>query len=224
MIGSIKGNVLSVSAPYALLETASGVGYELELSILDCQSLSALINNSVRIFTHLSIREDAHILFGFLNLESRQCFRKLIKVSGIGPKTALAVLSSLSIKEFLYAVTNSDVRALRSVPGIGKKVAERMLLELKDKIDINELFLSADNKMQVSNISDGYIEHPTDLLAQELSSTGLYSVRSDIITALLGLGYAEKDARKVVNSLPADIEDVTVGVKQALKIINKMSL
>jgi Holliday junction DNA helicase RuvA len=224
VIGSINGNILSISASSVLIETASGVGYELDIPLSDSQSLVSLKGGQVRLFTHLSIREDAHVLYGFLHLESRQCFRMLIKVSGIGPKTALALLSCLSVKEFLYSIINEDVRVLCSVPGIGKKVAERMLLELKDKVDINDFFLSENNEAQVNRISDSYEITSNDLLPSDLTTTGLYGIRNDIITALLGLGYAEKDARKVVNSLPADVTDVSIGVKQALKIITKMSL
>jgi holliday junction DNA helicase RuvA len=224
VIGSINGNILSISASSVLIETASGIGYELEIPLSDSKNLVSMKGNQIRLFTHLSIREDAQVLYGFLHPESRQCFRMLIRVSGIGPKTALAVLSCLSVKEFLYSIINEDIRVLCLVPGIGKKVAERMLLELKDKVDINDFFLSENNEAQVNRISDSYGVTNNDLLPSDLTTTGLYGVRNDIITALLGLGYAEKDARKVVNSLSADVTDVSIGVKQALKIITKMSL
>jgi holliday junction DNA helicase RuvA len=200
MIGRISGQVLKVQPPQVLVDV-SGIGYEIDLPIPDCTSLPAVGANII-IYTHLVIREDAHSLYGFLTQNGRDCFRQLIKVSGIGPRIGLALLSSLSLNELELALANSDIDVLCRAPGVGKKMAERMLLELKGK-------LYFDNEFKVT--ADGVITAP---------DSGKM-IRNDISNALLSLGYADKEIKEVLKNLPLDIIDLSSGIKEALKLLNR---
>ncbi len=191
MIGRLHGVLLEKHAPQIVLDV-QGVGYEIDVPLRCFEQLPAL-GEVVTLHTHLVIREDAHLLFGFLTAAERATFRQLIKVSGIGAKMALAILSTLSQQELAQALATDDVKRLSSVPGVGKKTAERLILELRGKLT------SAD-------------AIPTSLLA---------SAHSDIVQALIALGYQEKPAMAVVETLPADIE-VGTGIRLALKQLAKL--
>ncbi|WP_022654239.1 Holliday junction branch migration protein RuvA [Aquaspirillum serpens] len=191
MIGRLHGVLLEKHAPQIVLDV-QGVGYEIDVPLRCFEQLPAL-GEVVTLHTHLVIREDAHLLFGFLTAAERATFRQLIKVSGIGAKMALAILSTLSQQELAQALATDDVKRLSSVPGVGKKTAERLILELRGKLT------SADTI-------------PTSLLA---------SAHSDIVQALIALGYQEKPAMAVVETLPADIE-VGTGIRLALKQLAKL--
>ena len=191
MIGRLHGVLLEKHAPQIVLDM-QGVGYEIDVPLRCFEQLPAL-GEVVTLHTHLVIREDAHLLFGFLTAAERATFRQLIKVSGIGAKMALAILSTLSQQELAQALATDDVKRLSSVPGVGKKTAERLILELRGKLT------SADTI-------------PTSLLA---------SAHSDIVQALIALGYQEKPAMAVVETLPADIE-VGTGIRLALKQLAKL--
>lgn len=191
MIGRLHGVLLEKHAPQIVLDV-QGVGYEIDVPLRCFEQLPAL-GEVVTLHTHLVIREDAHLLFGFLTAAERATFRQLIKVSGIGAKMALAILSTLSQQELAQALATDDVKRLSSVPGVGKKTAERLILELRGKLT------SADTM-------------PTSLLA---------SAHSDIVQALIALGYQEKPAMAVVETLPADIE-VGTGIRLALKQLAKL--
>lgn len=191
MIGRLHGVLLEKHAPQIVLDV-QGVGYEIDVPLRCFEQLPAL-GDVVTLHTHLVIREDAHLLFGFLTAAERATFRQLIKVSGIGAKMALAILSTLSQQELAQALATDDVKRLSSVPGVGKKTAERLILELRGKLT------SADTI-------------PTSLLA---------SAHSDIVQALIALGYQEKPAMAVVETLPADIE-VGAGIRLALKQLAKL--
>lgn len=191
MIGRLHGVLLEKHAPQIVLDV-QGVGYEIDVPLRCFEQLPAL-GEAVILHTHLVIREDAHLLFGFLTAAERATFRQLIKVSGIGAKMALAILSTLSQQELAQALATDDVKRLSSVPGVGKKTAERLILELRGKLT------SADTM-------------PTSLLA---------SAHSDIVQALIALGYQEKPAMAVVETLPADIE-VGAGIRLALKQLAKL--
>lgn len=191
MIGRLHGVLLEKHAPQIVLDV-QGVGYEIDVPLRCFEQLPAL-GDVVTLHTHLVIREDAHLLFGFLTAAERATFRQLIKVSGIGAKMALAILSTLSQQELAQALATDDVKRLSSVPGVGKKTAERLILELRGKLT------SADSI-------------PTSLLA---------SAHSDIVQALIALGYQEKPAMAVVETLPADIE-VGTGIRLALKQLAKL--
>jgi Holliday junction DNA helicase RuvA len=147
--------------------------------------------DAVTLFTHLAIREDAHILYGFATLDERAAFRQLIRISGVGARTALSVLSGLSVGELAEAIVLQDAGRLTKIPGIGKKTAERLLLELKDKLDVTVVASTA---------------------------TGAHS--GDILNALLALGYNDKEAQWAVKQLPVD-SAVAEGIRQALKLLSK---
>jgi Holliday junction DNA helicase RuvA len=188
MIGRLTGKLVSKNPPQVLIE-AAGVGYEIDVPMSTFYSLPAT-GEAVTLHTHLVVREDAHILYGFATLEERAAFRRLIRISGVGARTALSVLSGLSVAELAQAVALQDAARLTKVPGIGKKTAERLLLELKGKL-VDTL--------------------PVDAK----SNTG-----NDVLNALVGLGYSEKEALAAVKGLPAGLA-VTEGIRAALKALAK---
>ena len=188
MIGRLTGKLLAKNPPQVLLEVA-GVGYEVEVPMSTFFGLPAT-GDGVTLHTHLVVREDAHILYGFATLEERAAFRKLIRISGVGARTALSVLSGLSVADLARAVTLQDSSRLTKVPGIGKKTAERLLLELKGKLSDA---LPADTKTGSGN---------------------------DVLNALVGLGYSEKEALAAVKGLPPGLA-VTEGIRAALKALAK---
>jgi Holliday junction DNA helicase RuvA len=185
VIGKLTGRLASKHPPQVLVDVG-GVGYEVDVPMSTFYNLPAA-GEPVVLHTHLVVREDAHVLYGFGTLEERAVFRQLIKISGVGARTALSVLSGLSVGDLAQAVALQDAQILTKIPGIGKKTAERLLLELKGKL--------ADAK-------------PT--------LTG----SSDILNALLGLGYSEKEALAAVKGLPVGVA-VTEGIRAALKNLAK---
>ena len=192
MIGRIHGILLQKNPP-PLLVDCHGVGYEIDVPMSTFYNLPA-IGEKVTLFTHLAIREDAHILYGFGNLEERALFRQLIRITGIGARTALALLSGLSVTDMAQAVAMQDTSRLTSIPGIGKKTAERLLLELKGKLDSGTLAAATRPS-------------PDD-------------PRSDIQNALLALGYSEKETLLAMKQLPNDC-NVPDGIKMALKALSR---
>ncbi|MFO1250697.1 MAG: Holliday junction branch migration protein RuvA [Inhella sp.] len=191
MIGRLRGAVAAKTPPQVLIDV-QGVGYEVDVPMSTFCALPGL-GEPVTLLTHQVVREDAHILFGFLSAEEREAFRQLIKISGVGPRTALSLLSGLSVGDLSEAVARQEAGRLVKVPGIGKKTAERLLLELKGK------------------------------LADALPGTGqvaLGSAHADISQALLALGYSEKEAQAALKSLPADV-GVAEGIRQALKALSR---
>lgn len=188
MIGRIEGKLLEKNPPFILVDV-HGVGYEISVPMSTFYNLPDAGKNVV-LLTHFVVREDAQLLYGFLTAAERSAFRELIKVSGIGARTALSVLSGLSVDALCQAVTQQDTAALTRVPGIGKKTAERLVLELKGK-------LGAD-------------------LGGLVSTAGTSSAKSDVISALIALGYSEREAAAAVRKLPDDIS-VSDGIREALK-------
>jgi Holliday junction DNA helicase RuvA len=186
MIGRLSGVIAEKSPPLVVIDVA-GVGYEVDVPMSTFFNLGALGERAV-LLTHLVIREDAHQLFGFLTQEERGTFRMLIKISGIGPKMALGLLSGLSVPELAQAVSRQEAGRLTKVPGIGKKTAERLLLELKGKLG-------------------------PDLA---LPATVANDAQADILQALVALGYSEKDAAAALKVLPPEV-GVSEGIKLALK-------
>jgi holliday junction DNA helicase RuvA len=186
MIGRLSGVIAEKSPPQVVIDVA-GVGYEVDVPMSTFYNLGALSERAV-LLTHLIVREDAHQLFGFLTHEERATFRMLIKISGVGPKMALGLLSGLSVPELAQAVSLQETGRLTKVPGIGKKTAERLLLELKGK-------LGADLALPASVANDA---------------------QADILQALVALGYSEKDAAAALKVLPPDV-GVSDGIKLALK-------
>ena len=185
MIGRLSGRLASKHPPQVVVDVG-GVGYEVDVPMSTFYNLPAA-GEPVTLHTHLVVREDAHVLYGFGTLEERATFRQLIKISGVGARTALSVLSGLSVSELAQAVALQEAQTLTKIPGIGKKTAERLLLELKGKL--------ADAK-------------------PSLSGSG------DILNALLGLGYSEKEALAAVKGLPTGIA-VADGIRAALKNLAK---
>ena len=189
MIGRLSGLLAEKNPPLILLD-CQGVGYELWVPMSTFYNLPAT-GAKLTLLTHLSIREDAHTLYGFATAGERDAFRALIRISGIGPRMALAVLSGMSVQDLAQAVAAQDVARLTKVPGIGKKTAERLLLELRGKLG-------------------------PDLGAGQAVAAN--DVQSDIQQALLALGYSEKEAAAALKALPAGV-DVSEGIKQALRTL-----
>jgi holliday junction DNA helicase RuvA len=192
MIGRLSGTLVEKNPPQILLDV-QGVAYEVDVPMSTFYNLVNL-GEKVTLFTHLVVREDAHLLFGFGSETERRAFRLLIKISGIGARTALSVLSGLSVAELAQAVTQQDSGRLTKIPGIGKKTAERLLLELKDK-------LGAD-------------------VTSTIGINRAAPVTSDVLHALASLGYSDKEATHAVRQLPEGIA-VTDGIRQALKLLAK---
>ena len=191
MIGRLNGVLLEKTPPLVLID-CNGVGYECEVPMSTFYNLPA-IGEKVVMLTHFVVREDAQLLYGFGSVQERATFRQLLKVNGIGAKSALSILSGVSIDELIHAITLQEVGMLTRIPGVGKKTAERLLLELKDKFAV-----------------DG------------LTNTNLApkSANSDVLNALISLGYNEREALAAVKLLPADAT-VADGIKQALKSLSK---
>jgi len=192
MIGRLAGMLLEKNPPQILVE-AGGVGYEVEVPMSTFYNLPAS-GERVTLLTHLVVREDAHLLYGFGTEAERRAFRQLLKISGVGARTALAVLSGLSVAELIEAVAMQESGRLVKIPGIGRKTAERLLLELKGK-------LGAD---VVSGVA---VNRPKP-------------VASDVMHALLALGYSDKEAQLAVKQMPEGLS-VSDGIRQALKSLAK---
>jgi Holliday junction DNA helicase RuvA len=190
MIGRITGQLAEKNPPELLVD-CQGVGYELLVPMSTFYNLPGL-GEKVSLLTHFVVREDAQILFGFGSAPERAAFRQLIKISGVGPRTALSVLSGMSVEELSRAVSAQEAGRLTKVPGIGKKTAERLLLELKGKLGV-------DLGLPVAIESDA---------------------QTDIQQALIALGYSDKDAAAALKALPKDV-GVSEGIKLALKALAK---
>jgi holliday junction DNA helicase RuvA len=190
MIGKLTG-VLGDKNPPEVLVECGGVGYEVFVPMSTYYNLPAR-GEPVSLLTHFVVREDAQILYGFATAMERESFRQLIKISGVGPRTALAVLSGMTVADLAHAVTAQESARLVKVPGIGKKTAERLLLELKGK-------LGADIGVPAGGASGN---------------------QGDILQALVALGYSDKEATLALKALPADIS-VSDGIKSALKALSR---
>jgi Holliday junction DNA helicase RuvA len=198
MIGRLSGILLEKNPPQLLIDVG-GVGYEVDVPMSTFYQLPAT-GQPVTLRTHLAVREDGHFLYGFFTDEERAAFRQLVKVSGIGARTALAVLSGLSVTDLAQAVALQETGRIVKVPGIGKKTAERLLLELKDK-------LAKALPMTGATMATATAEAPPD-------------AQSDILNALLALGYNEREALRATKDQPADIS-VSTGIREALKLLAK---
>jgi len=192
MIGRLTGILVEKNPPQLLLDV-QGVAYEVDVPMSTFYNLPAT-GERIALFTHLVVREDAHLLFGFGTEQERRAFRQLVKISGVGARTALSVLSGLSVAELAQAVTMQDTGRLTKIPGIGKKTAERLLLELKDKLGVDVTAAVG-------------IHRPAPAM-------------SDILNALLSLGYSDREAVAAVKKLPEGLP-VGDGIRQALKLLAK---
>ncbi len=192
MIGRIAGTLIEKNPPQIVVD-CQGVGYEIDVPMSTFYNLPGL-SEKVVLLTHLAIREDAHVLFGFGTAEERSTFKQLIKISGVGARTALSILSGMSVADLAQAISLQEAGRLTRVPGIGKKTAERLLLELKGK-------LGADLGAVGGAVMAG--DHS-----------------SDILNALLALGYSDKEALAALKLVPAGA-GVSDGIKAALKALSK---
>jgi holliday junction DNA helicase RuvA len=190
LIGRLQGLLAAKNPPQVLVD-CHGVGYDVDVPMSTFYNLPAL-GEQVTLLTHFVVREDAQILYGFGTPAEREAFRQLIKISGVGPRTALSVLSGMSVGDLAQAISLQEAGRLVKVPGIGKKTAERLLLELKGK-------LGAELGLPLSLASDA---------------------QADILQALLALGYSDKEAAAALKALPADV-GVSDGIKLALKALAK---
>ena len=191
MIGRIQGLLLEKTPPMILLD-CHGVGYEVEVSMPTFYDLPE-IGLEVTLLTHFIVREDAQLLFGFASIQERKIFRLLLKVNGVWAKVALSILGGMTVDELTTAITNQDSNLLIKIPGIGKKTAERLVLELKDKFKEDQIKITSNKE-------------PT--------------VLQDIQNALIALGYASKDVINVTKELASDIS-LNDGIRQALKMLSK---
>jgi Holliday junction DNA helicase RuvA len=192
MIGRLAGTLLEKNPPQIVVE-AGGVGYEVEVPMSTFYNLPAS-GERVTLLTHLVVREDAHLLYGFGTEAERRAFRQLLKISGVGARTALSVLSGLSVAELIEAVAMQESGRLVKIPGIGRKTAERLLLELKGKLGADFVGGVAINRPK--------------------------PVASDVMNALLALGYSDKEAQLAVKQMPEGLS-VSDSIRQALKSLAK---
>ena len=192
MIGKLTGTLLEKNPPEVLVD-CHGVGYEVQVPMSTFYNLPGL-GDKISLLTHFIVREDAQLLYGFATPHERQTFRELIKITGVGPRMALSLLSGLSIDELAQAVALQDTARLVKVPGIGKKTAERLLLELKGKLG--------------------------DAVVSGAAAQVKSDAQSDILQALLALGYSDKEAAVSLKALPVDV-GVSDGIKMALKALAK---
>jgi holliday junction DNA helicase RuvA len=190
MIGRITGILIEKNPPQITIDVG-GLGYEVEVPMSTFYNLPAA-GEKVSLHTHLQVREDAHCLYGFGSDGERAAFRQLLKISGVGARTALAVLSGLSVGELAQAVALQETGRLVKIPGIGKKTAERLLLELRDKLPKSTVTATA----------------------------AVPDAGSDILNALLALGYNEREAASAMKQLPPGVS-VADGIRQALKFLGK---
>jgi Holliday junction DNA helicase RuvA len=193
MIGRLTGLVIERDQGQLLLDVG-GVGYEVEISLTTYTQVSE-IEGPVTVHTHLVVRDDAHLLYGFASTGEREMFRTLIKVNGVGPRMALGILSGLDSASFARAVTGNDVKALTALPGVGKKTAERLIIEMRDKVD------------------------SFDVSGSDNLGTMRTNVMEDAESALIGLGYRPQEAARAISRVTDPAEDVESLIRQALKLL-----
>ncbi len=193
MIGRIRGELVEKNFPQVIV-SCNGVGYEINVPMSTFYPLPRT-GEEVTLLTHLVVREDAHLLFGFFTAGERTAFRQLLKISGVGPKVALSVLSGMSVDDLSAAVAAEDASRLTRIPGIGKKTAERLVLELRDKL-------------------------PKTIPAARSGVPDASAQGADVLNALLGLGYNDREAQAAVKQLPADLQ-IADAIRQALKHLSK---
>lgn len=191
MIGHLNGKLVEKN-PTELIVECGGVGYEVKISLNTFSALGS--DEAIKIFTKLVVREDAHILYGFASKEEREMFNHLVSVSGIGPNTAMIMLSSLVPDEIAHAIQSEDVRTIQSIKGIGAKTAQRVIIDLKDKM--LKMVFSSENIFNQNNTN-----------------------RFDALTALVSLGFDKKAAEKAIDKIATGDESVEILIKEALKIL-----
>ncbi|AEI74781.1 Holliday junction ATP-dependent DNA helicase ruvA [Candidatus Moranella endobia PCVAL] len=204
MIGRLRGIILEKQPPQVLLET-NGVGYEMQLPMTCFYALPA-IGQEIIIFTHFVIREDAQLLFGFIHRQERLLFRELIKVNGVGPKLALAILSGMSAQQFVSAVERQEINALIKLPGVGKKTAERLVVEMKDRFKVlsSDLFAPhVSGEMCNNNIEKEFKMNDPE---------------KEAVAALVTLGYKPQEASRMVHKVASADADCEMLIRAALRV------
>ena len=195
MIGQISGTLVYKHPPQLMVDVG-GVAYELEAPMTAFYELSE-VGERVSLFTHLAIRDDAHLLFGFADLQQRDVFRVLLKISGVGPRVALALLSGLTVDDLAACVAAGDIAQLTRVPGIGRKTAERLVIELRDRLE------------SVSGVGPD-------------SSRSTLTPQQDAVSALIALGYRETEASRAVRAVEVDgVPTVETLIREALKGLSR---
>lgn len=202
MIGRLNGVLVEKQPPEILLEV-SGVGYEVQMPMTCFYDLPKVGDNAI-VYTHFVVREDAQLLFGFNNKTERALFRELLKANGVGPKLGLAILSGMSAQQFVSCVNNEDATALVKLPGVGKKTAERLVLEMKDRLKNwgNDLFTPFSDSAVIEPASDATIAN---------------NAADDAVSALVALGYKLPQAQKAVKSISKPHMSTEVLIKESLK-------
>lgn len=200
MIGCLIGEVLALEAPTVLLNV-NGVGYEVDTPLSTFCQLQK--GQKVTLWTHLAVREDAQLLYGFSNAQEKSIFRILLKVNGVGPKMALGILSTLSVDMLIHTVEHEDVNTLVKVPGVGKKTAERLMIELRDR------FKALAAQPSTSNSTTAQIQFTGNSAVAEAEA------------ALQSLGYKPLEAQKLVNAVKGDFTEASDIIRAALKSMNK---
>lgn len=200
MIGCLIGEVLALEAPTVVLNV-NGIGYEVDTPLSTFCQLQK--GQKVTLWTHLAVREDAQLLYGFIHPQEKTIFRTLLKVSGVGPKMALGILSTLSVEMLIHTVEHEDVNTLVKVPGVGKKTAERLMIELRDRF--KSLAASPSN----SNNTTAQIQFDS------------HSAVAEAEVALQSLGYKPLEAQKLINAVKADFTEASDIIRAALKSLNK---
>lgn len=195
MIGRLRGEIVVKQPPMLLLDV-NGVGYEVEAPMSTFYNLPE-VGAQTTLFTHLVVRDDAHILFGFSNESERLLFRTLLKVNGVGAKMALVILSGMTAEEFSFCVQTDDTSALVRLPGIGKKTAERLIIEMRDRLDKLEIPTSAASSMPRKNVADAVLASPV----------------ADAVSALVALGYKPNDASRMVRN----VETADMGSEEIIR-------
>ena len=200
MIGCLIGEVLALEAPTVLLNV-NGVGYEIDTPLTTFCQLKK--GQNITLWTHLAVREDAQLLYGFLDAQEKTIFRTLFKVNGVGPKMALGILSTLSVELLIHTVEHEDINTLIKVPGVGKKTAERLMIELRDR------FKAMSNEVSSSNST-----------VTQIQFTGNSAV-AEAEAALQSLGYKPAETQKLINAVKADFTEASDIIRAALKSMNR---
>ncbi len=200
MIGCLIGEVLALEAPTVLLNV-NGVGYEIDTPLSTFCQLQK--GQKVTLWTHLTVREDAQLLYGFANTQEKTIFRTLLKVNGVGPKMALGILSTLSVEMLVHTVEHGDVKTLVKVPGVGAKTAERLMIELRDRFKAFTMGSTSSNSTST-----------------QIQFTG-HSAVAEAEAALQSLGYKPLEAQKLVNAAKGDFTEASDIIRAALKSMNK---
>jgi Holliday junction DNA helicase RuvA len=196
MIGFLRGKLVAKTPPSLMLDV-QGVGYEIEAPMTTFYDLPE-IGEDVKLHTHLVVREDAHILFGFAAEMDRVLFRALIKVNSVGPKLALTILSGLSAQAFCQCISDNDAQALVRLPGIGKKTAERLIIEMRDRLPALPIISHASGRAQAQSATQN-------------------SPKQEALSALIALGYKPQDANKMLQPIVADEHSCEELIRMALQ-------